>query len=96
MVFCHTDLHNWNLMQSKNILILIDWEGLKVAPPEADLMFLKEKPYYKCFLDIYQEKHPDFQVNSDSMEFYLFEIRTGIIFVQCNRICIGQRLLKRK
>lgn len=71
MVFCHTDLHNWNLMQSKNALILIDWEGLKVAPPEADLMFLKEKPYYKCFLDIYQEKHPDFQVNSDAMEFYL-------------------------
>jgi aminoglycoside phosphotransferase (APT) family kinase protein len=71
MIFCHTDLHNWNLMQSKNTLILIDWEGLKVAPPEADLMFLKEKPYYKCFLDIYQEKHPDFQVNSDAMEFYL-------------------------
>ncbi len=71
MVFCHTDLHNWNLMQSKNLLILIDWEGLKVAPPEADLMFLKEKPYYKYFLDVYQEKHPDFQVNSDAMEFYL-------------------------
>ncbi|MBU5484244.1 aminoglycoside phosphotransferase family protein [Clostridium sp. MSJ-11] len=71
MVFCHTDLHNWNLMQSKNTLILIDWEGLKVAPPEADLMFLKEKPYYKYFLDVYKEKHLDFQVNSDAMEFYL-------------------------
>lgn len=71
MVFCHTDLHNWNLMQSRDILILIDWEGLKVAPPEADFMFLKEKSYYKYFLDIYKKKHPDFQVNSDAMEFYL-------------------------
>ncbi|WP_246579075.1 hypothetical protein [Alkaliphilus flagellatus] len=44
---------------------------MKVAPPEADLMFLKQKPYYKCFLDIYKEKHPDFQVNTDTMEFYL-------------------------
>src|SRR5699024_4803514 len=32
MVLCHTDLHNWNLMQSDQQLILIDWEGLKLAP----------------------------------------------------------------
>jgi len=71
MVICHTDIHNWNLMQSKNSLILFDWEGLKLAPPEADLMFLREKPYYKRFLDIYQKKHLNFQVNSDAIEFYL-------------------------
>jgi thiamine kinase-like enzyme len=34
-VLCHTDIHHWNMMQGRN-LILIDWEGLKLAPPEHD------------------------------------------------------------
>lgn len=57
-------------MQSGNVLILIDWEGLKVAPPEADIMFLSDKPYYNQFLETYQEKHPDFHVDHDTIEFY--------------------------
>lgn len=71
MVLCHTDIHNWNLIQTNDTLILIDWEGMKVAPPEADIMFLTDKPYYDRFLKIYREKHPDFQVNPDAMEFYM-------------------------
>lgn len=43
MSLCHTDLHNWNLMQTEN-LMLIDWEGQKIAPVEADIMFLIDKP----------------------------------------------------
>lgn len=71
MVLCHTDLHNWNLMRTNDTLILIDWEGMKIAPPEGDIMFLTDKPYYERFLKIYREKHPDFRVNSDAMEFYM-------------------------
>ncbi|QOR36867.1 aminoglycoside phosphotransferase family protein [Clostridium sp. 'deep sea'] len=71
MVLCHTDLHNWNLMRTKNTLILIDWEGLKIAPPEADIMFLKDKPYYHRFLKIYQKRHRDFRVNPDALQFYI-------------------------
>ena len=40
MALCHTDIHNWNLMQRDEQLVLIDWEGLKLAPVKADLMFL--------------------------------------------------------
>jgi thiamine kinase-like enzyme len=35
-VLCHTDIHHWNMMQEKN-LILIDWEDVKLAHPEYDL-----------------------------------------------------------
>ena len=38
MALCHTDIHNWNLMQRDEQLVLIDWEGLKLAPVKADLM----------------------------------------------------------
>ncbi|MBT2217488.1 phosphotransferase [Virgibacillus dakarensis] len=69
-VLCHTDLHYWNLMQSGHRLILIDWEGLKLAPVEADLMFLVDKPYFNEFLSIYQKTHQNFSINPDAMTFY--------------------------
>lgn len=70
MSLCHTDLHNWNLMQSGQELMLIDWEGLKLALPEADLMFLVDKPYFNEFLSIYQKTHRNFSINPDAMAFY--------------------------
>lgn len=70
MVLCHTDIHNWNLMQTSQELILIDWEGLKLAPPEADLMFLTDKPYYSLLIDIYCQSHEKFEINQKSLKFY--------------------------
>lgn len=70
MALCHTDLHYWNLMQTKQQLMLIDWEGLKVAPVEADLMFLVDKPYYDKFLRIYQKTHKHFKLNPGALSFY--------------------------
>lgn len=70
MALCHTDIHNWNLMQSEQQLLLIDWEGLKLAPVEADIMFLVDKPYYDEFLSIYQKVHKNFVVNPDALQFY--------------------------
>ncbi|WP_096435864.1 aminoglycoside phosphotransferase family protein [Alteribacter populi] len=74
MSLCHTDLHNWNLMQTEN-LMLIDWEGLKIAPVEADMMFLVDKPYFDDFLRIYKEEHPDYSINQDALNFYQLKRR---------------------
>lgn len=70
MALCHTDLHHWNLMQSGEQLILIDWEGLKLAPVEADLMFLDEKIYFDPFLRVYRNCHNHFESNPDALRFY--------------------------
>lgn len=70
MALCHTDIHPWNLMQSGRQLILIDWEGLKLAPVEADLMFLEDQPYYDLFLKGYKNYHNDFEINPDALRFY--------------------------
>ncbi|WP_338015908.1 aminoglycoside phosphotransferase family protein [Paenibacillus mesophilus] len=72
MALCHTDLHNWNLMQSDRELILIDWEGLRLAPVEADLMFLVDQPYYDDFLNIYRKVHQHFAINPDILQFYQY------------------------
>ncbi|MDI5791191.1 phosphotransferase [Bacillus licheniformis] len=49
LALCHTDVHGWNLMKTGGELILIDWEGLKLAPVEADLMFFANQPYAQEF-----------------------------------------------
>ncbi|WP_342774586.1 hypothetical protein [Paenibacillus piri] len=41
-----------------------------MAPVEADLMFLTDKPYYHDFLTVYQKKHPHFVINPDALQFY--------------------------
>lgn len=69
-VLCHTDVHNWNLMQTEQELMLIDWEGLKLAPVEADLMFVVDKPYRELFMKHYCTFHPDFQMDADLLQFY--------------------------
>jgi spectinomycin phosphotransferase len=70
MALCHTDLHCWGIMEFRAGLILIDWEGLKLAPVEADLMFLIDKPYFHDFLTSYKEKHNNFELNHDALHFY--------------------------
>ncbi|MEJ8544734.1 aminoglycoside phosphotransferase family protein [Brevibacillus borstelensis] len=67
---CHTDLHNWNLMQAEGKLVLIDWEGLTLAPVEADLMFLVDHPHFDTFLSIYRKRHKAYALNRDALQFY--------------------------
>ncbi|SFB07753.1 hypothetical protein SAMN04488072_106224 [Lentibacillus halodurans] len=57
-------------MESEEQLVLIDWEGLKLAPVEADLMFLVDKPYFHTFLKMYQKTHQNFKLNPDALHFY--------------------------
>ncbi|MBB3127844.1 aminoglycoside phosphotransferase (APT) family kinase protein [Paenibacillus rhizosphaerae] len=72
LALCHTDIHPWNFMQPQGRpqLMLIDWEGLKLAPVEADLMFVVDQPYFKQFMHIYRQFHPDFTLNGKSLLFY--------------------------
>lgn len=70
-VLCHTDLHNWNMMQTEEQLILLDWEGLKMAPPEADLFGLVEEPYFAQIMANYQKNHKGYTIDEDALKFYL-------------------------
>lgn len=70
LALCHTDVHAWNLMSDGRQLILIDWEGLKLAPVEADMMFFVAEPYFESFMRIYEETHCDYEMNSEALTFY--------------------------
>ncbi len=55
-VICHTDLHGENLMIDRvGRLVLFDWEGAMIAPPEHDLMFFAgEETFWTAFLPHYE------------------------------------------
>lgn len=66
---CHMDLHHWNLMQGEE-LVLIDWEGVKLAPCEADLFMIMERSYWPAFWRQYRQERPDVQLNEELLFFY--------------------------
>lgn len=70
MVLCHTDAHGLNLMQSEN-LVLVDWEGIKLAPAEADLTMFTKKEYWDVFIGRYNELRPKFILDNDLFSFYI-------------------------
>lgn len=69
LAVCHADLHGWNLMQGDK-LYLLDWEGLVLAPPEADLFMLRGSPREKDFFDAYRQARPGFAPDERLIAYY--------------------------
>jgi thiamine kinase-like enzyme len=70
MVLCHTDAHGYNLIQSEH-LVLVDWEGIKLAPAEADLLMFYKEAYWDIFITHYMKMCPDFILDDDILRFYI-------------------------
>lgn len=72
-VLCHTDVHGWNLMWAEH-LYLIDWEGLRLAPVEADLFSFADGFFFDyaqdAFMAAYREARGGYQVDATAMAFY--------------------------
>jgi len=70
MVLCHTDAHGFNLMQSEH-LVLVDWEGIKLALAEADLIMFTKKEYWDIFIERYERQRPNFILDDELLLFYI-------------------------
>jgi Ser/Thr protein kinase RdoA (MazF antagonist) len=80
MVLCHTDAHGWNLMQGEH-LFLVDWEGIKLAPAEADLTMFTKKEYWDTFIEHYYKLRPNFNLDKDLFMFYIIRRKIEDIWV---------------
>lgn len=67
---CHTDIHEGNILQTESGIVLIDWEGLKLAPPEADFFDIVRRDWQSTFFKKYREIHPNYEINLDCLKFY--------------------------
>jgi len=72
-VLCHTDIHGWNIMQDRQ-LKLIDWEGVRFAPAEADLFSFTKGFFFGNtwdeFLSAYMQYRPEYRINGDALRFF--------------------------
>jgi spectinomycin phosphotransferase len=77
-VICHTDLHGENLMiDREGRLVLVDWEGALIAPPEHDLMFFAgEDSFWTEFLPHYEAAFGRAVMHPDVFAFYY--LRRGL------------------
>ena len=82
---CHTDIHGWNLMQGEH-LYLIDWEGLRYAPMEADFFALTGLPQFPALWEAYCREQPDAAIDPDCLEFYQLRRRCEDIWEFAARI----------
>lgn len=69
-VLCHTDIHAGNLITTKDDFVVIDWEGLKFAPPEADLFCVYSQPWKDVFFKQYLMLRQNAHVNQACLLFY--------------------------
>lgn len=70
LCLCHTDIHGGNILQNERGLVLIDWEGLKLAPVEADFFEIVRKDWQAIFFEEYRKKHPSYELNMQTLLFY--------------------------
>ena len=70
MVVCHTDIHCMNMLVAGDQSVLLDIEGLKLAPPEHDFMFVCDEPYWPQWYAAYQRVCGDTPVDAQRLRFY--------------------------
>ena len=66
---CHTDAHGGNVIQGER-LVLVDWEGLCLAPAEADLFMFAGDDDWPAVLDAYRAARSGYALNRDLLMFY--------------------------
>ncbi len=82
---CHTDAHGWNLMKGSR-LMLIDWEGMRLAPAEADLFMFSGKAYWDIFLERYSNLRQGYILDPLAMRFYTLRRKLEDIWAFMERI----------
>lgn len=71
MVLCHTDIHGYNVViNSDDVPVLIDWEGMTVAPSEHDLLFWTAHERWRLLYDRYRLLHPRHALDTQRLRYY--------------------------
>ena len=68
-VLCHADAHGWNIIQGPQ-MVLLDWECLRLAPQEQDLILPVTELYAARFLFEYRKYMHYTEPDLDAFAFY--------------------------
>jgi len=71
LVVCHADIHPFNIMATSQGLVMLDWDGIMLAPRERDLMFYADD--MRTSGDFHQAYGLDVTLNEDLITYYHYE-----------------------
>ncbi len=72
MVVCHTDMHGANILRTpEGRLVVVDWEGVMLAPPEHDL-FIFTGAGFETFLSAYWQAGGVKDLSASRFAFYFY------------------------
>jgi spectinomycin phosphotransferase len=72
LVVCHADIHPFNIIQTATGLVMIDWDGIMLAPRERDLMFYHQE-MKATDSDFHRAYGLDYQADSYLISYYNYE-----------------------
>ncbi len=72
-VLCHTDIHAMNLLLNPaGELYVLDWEGVRLAPPEHDLFMFTKNADFTDFLREYRDRGGQTPLHAEVFGFYFY------------------------
>jgi aminoglycoside phosphotransferase (APT) family kinase protein len=90
LVLCHGDAHGNNVIQGNTPqggrLVLADWEGLCMAPPEADLFIHAWHPFGDALLESYAAARSGYKINNEMLHFYVLRRRIEDVWADVQRL----------
>lgn len=72
LVVCHADIHPFNIIQTATDLVMIDWDGIMLAPRERDLMFYRQE-MKAADSGFHRAYGLDYQADSHLISYYNYE-----------------------
>jgi spectinomycin phosphotransferase len=70
-VVCHADCHPYNVMNTPHGLMMVDWDGIMLAPRERDLMFYAQD--MRAVTDLHRAYGLDYQLDEHLITYYAYE-----------------------
>lgn len=73
-VICHADIHKANIMiDRQDVIRIVDWDGVILAPIERDLMFFVDNGYETHKPEWFLQGYGDVTINQTAIAFYRYE-----------------------
>jgi spectinomycin phosphotransferase len=70
-VICHADIHPFNIMSTRRELVMVDWDGIMLAPRERDLMFYADD--MRAVNDLHRAYGLGYQLDEHLISYYTYE-----------------------
>jgi spectinomycin phosphotransferase len=68
---CHADIHPFNIMTTPHGLMMVDWDGIMLAPRERDLMFYADE--MRSATALHRAYGLDCQLDEQLITYYAYE-----------------------